>query len=143
MHKQFGEKKDAFYTDRKGAYLIPIRDGLVGVIKTQKGHFLIGGGMEEGESCEECIERECLEEAGLKVRIIKKLCSAESYIVHSEIGYFHPIQYYYLGEIIDTVQPSVENDHYFQWIPYKDILGKMFSEMQNWAVEQALKGITD
>ena len=50
MHKVFGAKEKAEYTDREGAYLIPFRGNMVGVIQTSKGYFLLGGGVEAGES---------------------------------------------------------------------------------------------
>ena len=76
MHKVFGTKEQVEYTDREGAYLIPFRSNMVGVIQTSKGYFLLGGGVEEGESHVACIERECLEEAGYRVLVTDKVCSA-------------------------------------------------------------------
>ncbi len=55
------------WRDRDGAYLIPMKDDKIGVVKTSKGYFLLGGGLDSGESHEECITRECLEEAGQKI----------------------------------------------------------------------------
>ncbi len=44
-------------------------------------------------------------------------------------GYFHPIQNYYVGEIISKVAEPMETDHKFVWIGYDEIKGKMFVEM--------------
>ena len=137
MHKIFGTKENASYLDREGAYIIPIKDNEIGVIKTPKGYFLLGGGTDEGESCEQTIIRECLEEAGYTVNIKQKLCSAEAYTKHPKIGYFHPIQTYYIGELLEKVQVPIENDHKFMWIECEQLKGKMFAEMQNWTIEQA------
>ena len=104
MHKIFGIKENASYLDREGAYIIPIKDNNIGVIKAPKGYFLLGGGIDAGESHEEAIRRECLEEAGYTVNINQKLCSAEAYSKHPKIGYFHPIQTYYIGELLEKVQ---------------------------------------
>lgn len=43
MHKVFGEKAPVPYYDRKGAYLIPVKDNKIAVIKTPKGLFFLGG----------------------------------------------------------------------------------------------------
>ena len=64
MHKVFGVKEKAEYVDRKGAYLIPVHNNKIGVIKTDKGYFLLGGGLDKNESHEDCIKRECIEETG-------------------------------------------------------------------------------
>ena len=93
VHRVFGVRENAVYTDREGACLIPVRGSLVGVIRTPK-------------------------------------------------GYFHPVQTYYTGEILEkTAEPS-EKDHEFLWIEYGRIRGKMFAEMQNWALEQVLRSVS-
>lgn len=75
MHKVFGTKENEKYYDRLGAYLIPIKDNKVGVVKTHKGYFLLGGGMEDNETDEQCIKRECMEEIGCNVDVKEKMYS--------------------------------------------------------------------
>ena len=136
MHKIFGTRENVEYIDREGAYLIPVRNDQVGVIQTPKGYFFLGGGLENGESHIACIERECIEEVGYAAFVRDKVCSAETYGKHPTIGYFHPIQTYYAGELLSKVSPPTEKDHNFLWIEYDELKGKMFVEMQNWALEQ-------
>lgn len=136
MHKIFGKQEDETYLDRKGAYIIPIKDEEVGVVETSKGFFLLGGGIDSGETDTQCIIRECIEEAGYKVEIKEKVCSAETYYEHPTIGFFHPIQVYYSGKLLKKVKKPMELDHVFKWVKYEDIRGKMYLEMQNWALEQ-------
>ena len=92
MHKVFGVKEDAEYFDREGAYIIPVRGNKAGVVRTPKGYFLLGGGLENDESHIACIERECMEEAGYAVSVSRKICSAETYCFHETIGFFHPVK---------------------------------------------------
>lgn len=141
MHKIFGIKEDVEYIDRVGAYLVPIRNSKVGVVETSKGYFFLGGGAENGESHADCIKRECLEEAGYTVKIGEKICSAETYCEHPALGYFHPIQTYYTGELIEKVFVPTDEDHHFLWLDYDYLKGKMFAEMQNWALEQMGDGV--
>ena len=140
-HKVFGIKKNVNYMDRAGVYLVPAKDGKVGVVKTSKGYFLLGGGLDSGESHEECIKRECLEEIGYIVTVGKKVCAAEMYCKHPTIGYFHPIQTYYVGELLDQVSVPVEDDHEFVWMDYNELVDNMYLEMQSWALEQCMKEI--
>ena len=139
MHRAFGNKKQGEYFDRVGAYLVPIKNDEVGVVQTRKGYFLLGGGVDEGETDAQCICRECMEEVGYSAVIEKKICSAEAYCEHPTIGLFHPIQVYYCGHLIEKVKEPTETGHVLIWFKYEDIKGKMFSEMQNWALEQAWK----
>ena len=136
MHKVFGTKEAAEYLNREGAYLIPCRNGHIGVVKTPKGYFFLGGGVEREESHAACLTRECLEEAGCVPHITKKLCSAEAYTKHPTLGYFHPIQTYYIGSLGGAEATPTENNHVLCWVPYEALRGQMFVEMQNWALEQ-------
>ena len=136
MHKTFGRKDNKIYFDRKGAYLVPISGEKVGVVETAKGYFLLGGGIEGDETDEACILRECMEEAGYQVEIKEKVCSAETYCEHPTIGNFHPVQVYYSGQLVRKIREPVESDHVLRWVEYENIQGKMYLEMQNWAIEQ-------
>ena len=136
MHRVFGVKDNTEYLDREGAYLIPCRNNQVGVVQTPKGYFFLGGGLENGESHLDCIERECIEEVGYSPCVEGRLCSAEAYIKHPTIGYFHPIQTYYFGTLLDCKSAPTEIDHVLCWVEYDQLKGKMFVEMQNWALEQ-------
>lgn len=135
-HKVFGIKENHEYIDRAGAYLIPIKDGSVGVVQTPKGYFLLGGGLDSNETDEVCIRRECLEEVGFSVVIEKMICSAETYCRTPSIGFFHPVQTYYIGNLDKQMSIPIEDDHRLVWMPFQEIKGKMYVEMQSWAIEQ-------
>ena len=136
MHRVFGIKEDVEYLDREGAYLIPCRRNQVAVVQTPKGYFFLGGGLENGESHLECLERECIEEVGCSPCVEGRLCSAEAYIKHPTIGNFHPIQTYYIGTLLDRMFTPTETDHVLCWVEFAQLKGNMFAEMQNWALEQ-------
>ena len=137
MHKVFGIENKAEYYSRKGAYLIPIENGRIAVAKTPKGYFLLGGGLEPGEDEIESIVRECMEEVGCKAEVEKLLCTAEAFDVHPRKGFFHPVQSYYTGSIKGPVAEPLEKDHELQWLEYGFLHGRMFSQMQNWAIYMA------
>lgn len=136
MHRVFGIKENVEYLDREGAYLIPCRGNQVGVVQTPKGYFFPGGGLEGGESHLDCLKRECIEEVGCLPCVAGKLCSAEAYLEHPLLGYFHPIQTYYTGKLRDREFTPSETDHTLCWMEYDQLKGKLFAEMQNWALEQ-------
>ncbi len=141
MHKIFGQKEGAEYFDRQGAYIIPINDGRIAVAKTPKGYFLLGGGIDPDENYEACIKRECLEEIGYDVRIEEMVCSAETYTIHPTIGYFHPIQTYYLGELLEKQRDALESDHQLVWLDFEYAIENMHSKMQSWAIEMAIENL--
>ena len=136
MHRIFGIQEDVTYIHREGAYLIPSRAGHIAVVETPKGFFFLGGGLDSGESHMACLKRECMEEAGCLPLVQGRLCSAETYTRHPTLGYFHPIQTYYYGELEETQAAPTEEDHLLRWMPYDQLRGKMYLERQNWALEQ-------
>lgn len=140
--KTFGTKENVAYYDREGAYIIPIKEDKVCIVKTPKGHFLIGGGMNKGESETECIIRECIEETGCNVDIDQKIANAETFCEHPKLKYFHPIQHYYVGELLERIQPPQENDHELLWVSINETKGKMFAPMQEWAIQIAYDSTT-
>lgn len=136
MHKVFGEKGPFSYVTRKGAYLIAIRENRIAVVKTSKGRFLLGGGIDPGETDEEAILRECREETGYSAIVRQFVCSAEAYTEHPVLGHFHPVQNYYIGELTVPEQAPIEQDHTLEWVPYEKLRGRFYAPMQNWALEE-------
>src|SRR5438067_9364537 len=65
------------YVVRPSAYaLVPNDAGAIAVVRTPKGVFLPGGGIDAGESAEQAVVREAREEAGLVVATVGTLCRA-------------------------------------------------------------------
>ena len=138
--KTFGEKlPDITYTDRVGAYLIVIRDGRLATTKAPKGHYLPGGGIKPGESHIDCIIREAREETGYEVRVGEYLCCADKYWKNGDKGYFHPVQYYYAGDLLEKTGESEENDTHFEWLPLSMLEKSMVVDAQIWAVKKYIK----
>lgn len=127
------------YRDRPGAYLIAVHKERLAVARTPKGCLLLGGGLEEGESHQECICRECLEEIGYSAAVGDYVCSAEMYRRNEKNGFYHPIQYYYTGELLARDAVPVEKDHCLEWIALKEIEQRMHLPAQGWAVKYYLE----
>ena len=135
-HFKVGEKEDADYYHRPGAYIIPLNGYKVGLIKSKSGYCFIGGGRENGENDHNCLRREIIEETGYSVIINKYFGSAEQYKDDQpDIGYFHPVQNYYMGELIEKVCEPIEPDHELVWVKPGEAIGKMWIEMQKRALK--------
>lgn len=138
--KTFGVKeKNTVYTDREGVYAIVIQDDKVATLKTHSGrYFLIGGGIEEGETKLECIERESIEESGYSILVKDFIGTADYYFKHETLGPFHPIGHFYTGKFKEKMSNRTEDDSDFVWLGVNE-LDKLFLTTQRWAVEMALK----
>jgi len=134
----FGEKiagKD--YIDRPGAYAVIIKDGLYAVVKNPKSFFLLGGGIEEGESPEEALHREALEEIGMGIRIDKKIGVAMQHIYVPEVDlYISKEGHFYHATLLSLISENSEDSHELLWLTKEEALEKIFHESHRWAIEQ-------
>ena len=75
------EYKDPPERERVGCRAIIVRDGKVLLSWEERKNVYMspGGGVEEGETLEECVVRELSEEAGYKVKVIKPLFKVNEY----------------------------------------------------------------
>ncbi|MCA1054079.1 NUDIX domain-containing protein [Rossellomorea aquimaris] len=142
MIKVFGEKREGVeYRTRKGVYGVILNhetDELLTVRDRLGNHFLPGGGLEEGETHYECIQREMLEETGY-------LLSVKNYIGHSQRTFFssnnEPLLsdgYFYEGRLLHKVQEPLEANQCPVWVAIMDAKQLLFHEHHDWAVSKAL-----
>jgi len=141
LEKTFGVRlENKQYRNREGVYAIIFNnDNKVATVKTLNGNFLIGGGIENEETHQECLKRECLEETGFNIDIKEFICKADTYKYADLLNcYFHPIGYFYFAELKDKVEEPKETDHQFEWISIEELKDKMYLEHQRWAINQTI-----
>lgn len=139
MRKIFGEKiAGAVYYNRPGAYLVDFRAGSIAVVRNSRGMYLPGGGIKPMESREDALRRECLEETGRRVQLQRYIGCGESYLIHKKIGYYHPIQHYYVGTLGEKIAKPTEKGERFYFLPWNEAKKVMKLDSQIWAVEQAI-----
>ena len=74
--------------------------------------------MEPGETKEECLCREILEETGLEAGELHLVCSGEEYwFNHETLGNFHPIQYYFSGKLQRKAEKPAGVEEHLVWLP--------------------------
>ena len=136
--KVFGQKlQDKEYHDREAAYLVLVDGDLFALVKTCSGKlFLPGGKIETGESKEECIIRECMEELGVKVVVKDCFACGERYFYHEASNrYSHAIGHFYFSDEFEKVSEPLEKGNEVLWRPYKETVTDMFHPHHVWAVE--------
>lgn len=136
--KVFGQKlQDKEYHDREAAYLVLVDGDLFALVKTCSGKlFLPGGKIENGESKEECIIRECMEEMGVKVIVKDCFACGERYFYHEASNrYSHAIGHFYFSDEFEKVSEPLEKGNEVLWRPYKETVKDMFHPHHVWAVK--------
>lgn len=75
------------------------KDGKIAIFnKSKKNEYKIpGGGVEEGEDIKKALVRECLEETGCNIEIVKDLCTIDE---HRENNNFKQRSYIYVANVV-------------------------------------------
>ena len=134
----FGVRGEAeHYTVRPSAYGVAEDSrGQLAVVRTSYGVFLPGGGIEEGETPEQAVVRETLEECGLVVRVGGWKIHAVQFI-YSEADRAH---YEKLSTFVDATVEAVaslvtEADHALEWMAPEAASRLLSPESHRWAVD--------
>ncbi len=137
---EFGLKiPDVEYIERPSAYgVIFDEQGHVLVVNTPGGMHLPGGGAEEGESPEQNLLRELMEECGLRTNSYNFVTSATQYLHAVGEGYFAKRCDYFLVEVMGLGESS-EDDHEVCWIDPGEALSRLHHESHQHGLRVALE----
>ncbi|PWU23462.1 hypothetical protein C5B42_02815 [Candidatus Cerribacteria bacterium 'Amazon FNV 2010 28 9'] len=111
-------------TWRISAYALIIKDGklLIGKSKFEKHYDVIGGGIELGETIEEALHREALEEGGVTIKIGKLLFAATDWFYHRKGNFHETLQLYYEAQIVRDIESPTDPDiEQARFIPLEEI----------------------
>lgn len=134
----FGEKlNNVEYISRTGVYGIAYNNqGMIGVIKTPTGYFLPGGGLEKGESRQQCLEREFMEETGYEIAINNFIGKASLYHMTKTLQYMYGTGYFYTVTLNLKLNDGIEKDHSLIWMEPEKCIKSLFLQHQAWAVSR-------
>jgi 8-oxo-dGTP diphosphatase len=136
-------KSGVHYTVRKGAYAIIFKMDDFAKVALIRAHgdqyFLPGGGIELGESDEQCLRRELLEETGCSIYDIDYFAHAQCYFL-STLPVTRPMLsdgYFYTARLGGLVAEPIECDHFLEWVKVQECARLLYHEHQAWAVQVA------
>jgi len=132
----FGTKLDGVeYVVRPSAYaLLPNEAGDLAVMRTPKGHFLPGGGVEPGESVEAAVARETREEAGLVVEATRTIGEAVEFTrALDEDAWYQKVSTFVGARVVGHAD-AAEPDHELLWLPPARAADALTPPSHVWAV---------
>ena len=135
----FGEREEgAEYVARASAYgLVEGVWGLLALVRTPRGVYLPGGGMEPGETPEEAVVREAREECGLRVRTGAWRARAVQFTYPAdEQTHFEKLCVFVEAEVVGCEGCGTEDDHQLVWADSAEAARLLTHESQRWAVER-------
>jgi 8-oxo-dGTP diphosphatase len=137
---EFGTRiENISYVERPGVYAI-IRNGSaeIAVVRTKKGYFLPGGGVDSGEEFESALKREIVEEIGYHSEIGEKIGTAAQYIMAaSEKRHYKKIGHFYLATLGPKISDTTE--HELVWLSPDESFEMLSRPYQVWAVQEVCK----
>ena len=143
--EEFGTKQDDIeYIERKGSYGVAMQGDMVLVEMAKLGCFLPGGGIDDGETIEQALQREFIEETGYKIISWQEIGAAVEYQdeLH-EGGSIHTkrIRYFYLVELGEKGEPTYADGHKrpVERVPITSVREKMHLQSQWWAIEECFR----
>lgn len=136
--KKFGEiVHDREFEFRPGVYGICYKEDKVLIVESTLGRFILGGGVEDDESDEECLKREFCEEIGHGVNIVKWLEDIIEFVEVKEWGknYMKSMRFY-LIELGESTCLPTEEDHIMKWLDIDDAVSSMYLKGQSYILNK-------
>lgn len=137
----FGEKvKDVTYKKRVGAYIIVSRNKEQEMVLVQApngAYFLPGGEIELGETKETAIDREMIEELGIRVEIGSYLGQADEYYYsrHRQTNYYNPGYFFSAISWVQLCEPT-EKTNTLRWVTIPKAIDLLKRGSHQWAVKR-------
>lgn len=111
-------------TWRVSAYVIVKKDNAMLILKNknEKLYDIPGGGIEMGESIEEALHREAMEEAGASVKIGQLIDVAQGWFKHVNGNFYQTLQLFYAAELIgELVEPTEGTTEWVGWVKMNEL----------------------
>lgn len=140
--KTFGKRDQCLnYWKRTGAYaVIQNEDGEFLCVEDSSGYlFLVGGGIEENESPELALLRECVEETGYEMQIIEFIGEAEKHWVSAKYpnDSQHNIGILYAGKLLKKVANPIETEE-MRWVSLNHLEKHIYHEHHLYLIKEYL-----
>lgn len=127
-------------TVRPSAYgMVAGDDGRIAVVRTPRGVYLPGGGMDAGETAADAVVREVREETGLRVtagawsiRAVEHVYSAD------ERTHFEKRCTFIDARVVGAPAAAAEADHALEWLAPDAAASQLTHPGHRWAVERWL-----
>lgn len=135
---EFGNREaGAEYVLRPGGYVVAQNEvGEIAVVRTPKGYFLPGGGLEEPETLDQAAAREAHEECGLRVEITGLIGTADELVFKASNNTYYRKRCTFFSAKVTARDAAGEADHHLLWMSPNDAASNLTHQSQVWAVAQ-------
>lgn len=135
-----GEKqKDKRYDFRETCFGIGINGNKVLLVKQNEELSFIGGGIEKGETHEDCLKREFLEESGYELLDIEPFITIDCFWLASGKWPMESLANYYIVQVGEKVSEPTEAGHEPQVVEIEEAKDLLILPYHKEAIERFLR----
>ena len=139
--RQFGKQKDGVvYRPRPSVYAIVYDPAGDLLLARARGKLVLpGGGIDDGETPEQALHREVLEETGWRIKILGQACRANEYVISKRKNRAtNKLAQFFLAVPLDQAHAPLDDDHEPLWVSRPEAIKDLRREFFRWAVEQTV-----
>lgn len=119
-----GEKiKDEKYDFRETCFGISMKNNKMLLVKKKGQYSFVGGGIEVGETHEECLKREFIEESGYEILNITPFVTIDCFWLAAGKWPLESLANFYIVEVGEKVCEPTEDGHEVEEIEINDVEG--------------------
>lgn len=117
-----GEKlEDKKYDFRETCFGICVKDGKMLLVKKNEQYSFVGGGIEKGETHEECLKREFIEESGYEILKIEPFVTIDCFWLAAGKWPLESLANFYIVEIGEKICEPTEEGHIIEEIKLDNV----------------------
>ena len=131
----FGEPAER-YRERRGAYGVAFERASVLLVRWRGGLHLPGGGLHDGEEPRAALERELVEEAGLRVVAADPLCRANAFHRLADGSVVLKAGTFFIVTVEPTGAGPADGTHEPVWVPVAEAFRAVIDDAGAYAIGQ-------
>ena len=138
---RIGKKiENVTYTKRQASYVIIERkeDDKIAIV-TDGTWFLLGGGIEKGETQVEALKRELQEEAGYSLKNIQYFDQITAWADGGKRGPLDVTATIFIAEFDQKIVEPIEEIHTVFWVDPEEYENQLFHEFQRYALKKYIE----
>lgn len=144
----FGERDpDLALVMRTTAHGVLMREGRLACVAIGDEDLIYdvpGGAVDDGETLEQALGREFIEETGLEITVGRYITDVRQYVVNRkdpQEQYFNHAHFFEVSLVGERPDAKIEDDHELIWLEPLEIIKRIRNDGYAWAITKWLRSV--